>query len=380
MSIPGLSIDTFDKNAAIKQFEDIKSKANANLSMDPAKIASKLGTSPEALGLTGDKFSSAKDMLGNIGDPSIHKKVNDAMQDMRAEQITGVAGQKFSDLPPNLQAQVGVELGSMTQNKFVNGAKSEWSQQALADGKKIMNVETSNGEERPQLQYGNATNKPESKERDEQYTTMMTPNQSGSYIKEGTKEDEDSYYIIHKGKQTALRMNDEGLHISTDQSCNQRICVNRNIVIDGASSIVVNGGNYDIYINGQVNIYATNDINMTTDTNINMTAKGNINIECNGNMCMQTHGNWGAKSDGESVINATGDLSLCTQAGLMLKASGECAMGGGGDMSLKGGGTVSIDGGETYINSGKSKTPTPTQMNPAPVTAANPAKQPVCKV
>lgn len=125
--------------------------------------------------------------------------------------------------------------------------------------------------------------KSSAEDRDEQYIIIATPKKKNSiFINENSSSDSNSMFIIFNGLRSAIKISEDGIHISTDDNFKQKIVVNREIEIDGSSSITVNGGNYDIYVNGDTNILSTGNVNVdgaTVNLNSGMAAPAKKAVE-----------------------------------------------------------------------------------------------------
>ena len=72
----------------------------------------------------------------------------------------------------------------MTEEKFVNEKYKAWTQKNNAKKTPVMPVQVNDGTQRPDLENGDATNRPKTEERDEQYAVLVTPNKTGIYVNE----------------------------------------------------------------------------------------------------------------------------------------------------------------------------------------------------
>ena len=420
--LPDIVPDCFDIEGAKKHFDELKSKAKENLSIDPKKIADAVGSLD--LGEKFDKFKSCKEIITNIADNDLREKVINVVTEIRKKQLDGdnsksasqentrkltstvtktaakssdnsgmmdqmngvlkshseasnmfkdlVGGGKSSSESSDTDDQIKIETGQMTESQYLDQQQSKWAKDNIDKGKPIVPVGVGDGEQRPNLGYGGATNRPKTEERDEQYAVLITPNKTGIYVNEETAEDPGSVYIVYQGKHTSIRINAEGIHISSDQSFNQRICVNSNVLIDGQSRITVTGGKYDIYVKGQINLYSTDNINITSEKNINLTAKQNINMQSMSSITEQASSDITLRADGEIKSHSNGKFSIDTAADFESKAGGSTHIQGGGALNIKSGGSVNIDGSSTFLQSGKAEDASPSVADKVAIDSANP--------
>ncbi len=421
--LPDVSPSCFNLDSVKKQFAELKAKANENLSIDPKKIAEAIGDSSIAEKFS--KFTSCKDMIKNIADNETREKVLNAVTEIRKKQLGGgkesetkseepkksspslkkgntrggsndgmlkqlqgameshseandafkqniAGGMPKAEKSDPIDDQIKIETGQMTEEKFVNDKYKGWTQENNAKKTPVVPVQVNDGQQRPELDYGDATNRPKTEERDEQYAVLVTPNKSGIYVNEKTNEDPGSIYLVYEGKHTAIRINAEGVHISSDQNFNQRVAGNSNMVTDGQLRMAVKGGSFDIYVNGQINIFSTDNINITSEQSINLSAKQNINMQSMQSITTQASADITARADGEIKAHSEGKLSLDTAAGFHTKAGGESAIESGGKLSLKSGGVVGLDGSATYLQSGQASSASPSVADKVNVPSGNP--------
>lgn len=185
--------------------------------------------------------------------------------------------------------------------------------------------------------------------------------------------------LCYHGKQSAMRMNKEGVHMSTSQAMNLIIGSYESVRVNGQSAKHVAGG-YNLIIDGPINIYAKDDITISTDGDMNFTSKGNINFQCDGNFNVFAQGIVAIKSTGETAINADGKLSIATKDELHLKSDGTCLFGGKGSIGMKGGGNVNINGATVNINGSGSQDAAPTTIPVFNIPAAAPSEPNVVDV
>lgn len=424
--LPDLSPDCFDLEKVKKQYEELKKKAKENLSIDPQKIADAVEGFKEIAGKF-DKFTSCKEIIQNIADNDLREKVIGVVTEIRKKQLGGGGDDKKQEelkkeepkrtkllkkgptrgsgggmldqmqgaldshseassiLKQNIGGessggkesdpiddQIKIETGQMTEEKFVNEKYKEWTQKNNAKGTPVMPVQVDDGKKRPNLEYGDATNRPKTEERDEQYAVLVTPNKSGIYVNERTDQDPGSIYLVFEGKNNALRINAEGFHLSSDQHFRERTTGNHDIAVDGQVHIAVKGGRYDIFVNGKINIFSTQDINITSEQNINLTAKQNINMQSNQSITAQAKSDITLRADGEIKSHSEGKFSIDTAADFHTKAGGGIATQSGGKLSLKSGGEVGIDGSATYLQSGSAGDASPSIADKVNVDSADP--------
>lgn len=289
---------------------------------------------------------------------------------------------QFKDIYGREPSKAELELmeiagGVKTPDKYIVEKKQEWER---AEPENINNnsYDGSRDLDNTAKEEGIATAQEAQEDRDEETIVAMTPNQSAIAITEKSSSNPDSILIIHKGKQTAIKINDDGIYLSTDLNSFSRICINRDIQIDGTSSITVNGGNYDIYVNGKVNLHSTNDINMSTDTNINIKATNNINIEAGQDINISSE-NFVSGSKNATSFKSGSDFSVKSDGKIMLDSE-EFQCNGSSKVSLVSSGYVAADGSKVLLNSGASAAPSTPDVSLTSVPAAEPAKRSVCKL
>ena len=268
--------------------------------------------------------------------------------------------------------------GVKTVDKYVVEKKQDWEK---TEPENITNKskDGSRDLDNTSKDEGIATAQESQEDRDEETIIAMTPNKSAIAITEKSSSNPDSILIVHKGKQTAIKMNDDGIYISTDLNSFSRICINRDIQIDGTSSITVNGGNYDIYVNGKININSTGDINLSTDSNMNINVGGNINVEVSGDINTKVS-NSSTKISGDINIKSDGKASIVSSDNLILSSNNELQAQGSSKFSAISSGYVALDGSKVLINSGASSSPSIPDVNIESVPKAQPAKRSVCKL
>ena len=186
--------------------------------------------------------TNTKSTFGNISNPVDRQNVVNQSKDILSDQLFD--GKKYSELSSEEKKIVDLKSGSTNSDQMFSQLKEEWGKENNND---IQNVPTTSAagtdeNERPQYEYGQGTLKPINDERDKQTVIVTTTNKSGIYINEETSNDPNCMYIVHKGKICAIRLSDNGMHFSTDQNMFIRCGVNRDIVVDGSSSIVIDGG------------------------------------------------------------------------------------------------------------------------------------------
>lgn len=266
---------------------------------------------------------------------------------------------QFGREPTKIEKELmEISGGAHTIDKELVNKKQEWEkdqpdkiQNKPKDGSRDLNNTAK--------EEGKATAQAVQEDRDEETIVAMTPNQSGIAIMEKSSSNPDSLLIIHKGKQTAIKMCDDGIYISTDLNSFQRICINRDIQIDCSSSITVNGGNYDIKVNGDVNIEATGDYNVKAN-NINLFANTDIKMSANSN----------ANLSGKSK------LSLSSEGDTHVLGKGKAALGSDGPVHIKSDSDVNIDGSSVNIMGGAAEKASAASQ----AKEATPSGRAVCKL
>ena len=387
--LDGISLDVFDIKAAEKMFDDIAKNANMIASFSKEDIAKKLGLPMDSFSLPNCTDSTpCGEVLSNIGDPKLRGKVNNALKDLRAEQIGG-EGATYDSLSESQKTQIDVECGTMNKDIFVNNAKAKWLHDATHKKTRgFGDIQDPNArptdiivQEKGSYQRltKNAAAKPNAKERDQQTCVVKTKNNSGIYINEETEEDPNSMNIFYCGKQSGIRLNKEGMLFSTDQSLKMRVGGEESIQVDGCSKKSINGS-LDLIISGPVRIAVEGDITISATGDINFTAGKNINMQTGASCTLQTSGNFGVISNGETVLNSGAKMSFLTSNSLHLKTAGGCCFGGQGAVSMKGGGNLSIDAAQVSINGGSAEDATPKKLSWVDTPTAVPTKPNVPKV
>ena len=333
-------------------------------------------------------FESAKNKLANVVDSQDYP---DVLNEVRADKIkqlmsplsttaeNGVSVQfdlpSFDDLSEFQKKAIDYSLGALNKAKFINEMATQFYKTGSLDLSSIMTTDGLEGYnpvktinicipgEFPYYDYGKGTKKQNNKERDQQYTVMKTPANSGMYVNEDTTEDPYSLNIVYAGKQSAVRMDPDGIRISTNQNYRQRIEVNREIETDGESYITVKGGDYAIYVeNGKVELWSKDSVNIYSEEgDLNLTAKKNINLfSLEGNIVSRAeNGNIYANAKETVNIQAeTKEIMMNAIESSILTSSkySSMSMSEGGvslNSSEKG---IYIDGKTVDINSGKSET------------------------
>ena len=250
--------------------------------------------------------------------------------------------------------------GVKTEDKYIVEKKQDWEK---TEPEKINNNANDGSRDlnNTSKEEGPATAQESQDDRDEETIIAMTPNKSGIAIMEKSSSNPDSILIIHKAKQTAIKINDDGIYISTDLNKFERICINNDIQIDGTSSITVNGGNYDIYVNGKVNIECIGDFNVYSHGNINLKADNNINIE---------------SQNATTNIKSKDNININSENNINNKANNKINIDGNSKINLKSGDIISLDGSTVQLNSGTAES----ANSAAGADTAAPAKRQTCKL
>lgn len=374
-----LSVDAFDTAAAKKEFKEIQAKANTSVTFNQNDFKTKDGVvSYEKASGSSSNTVSAADLLAKQSNPQEYTQILSIMRDERAKSITGNSSASYSSLTDKQKAIINTEVGVIDETKYVNSKKSSWEKEN--SGKLFNRFSNNSGDDRPAYGYGEGTKKQELNERDEQYVLAITPNKSGIYINEETKNDANSLYIVYRGKETAVRFDDGGIHLSTDHNFFQKITVNNDIVIDGTSSITVNGGNYDLYVNGTTNLYATGDINQYSEKDINIRAVGNVNLESGKNITALANNELMTYSSNMTTLMANSDFNVISKSKYQQKSDGPTRITANGRMSIKSSDIVALDGSATYLQSDQADSAEIQELNNEDIPVANPAKRDVCKI
>lgn len=187
----------------------------------------------------------------------------------------------YTPLHSGTTVQVAFDTDDFMAGRIVSIISDYYKKSDLEVGKINGIIPTGSGDKDGERKTYNDEELPKSKseDRDEQYIVMSTPNKSCIHINENAASDPNSIFIVFRGKESVIRINDQGIHISTDGNHRERISINNEIVINGSSSIDVTGGNYDINVNGDVNLKSTGNINQEASGEINIKAGGDVNID-----------------------------------------------------------------------------------------------------
>lgn len=362
-----------DIDQIIKQFDELQKTAIAkfgqlvdfvnqlNIKKYREWALSKLNSSDK------EKENSGKSLLRSNSDDSFKKT---SYESYFKEQFGRDPTKEENEL-------MEIAGGIKTADKYVVEKKQDWEK---TEPESINNnsQDGSRDLDNTSKEEGIPTAQENQEDRDEETIVAMTPNKTAIAITEKSSSNPDAILIIHKGKQTAIKINDDGIYLSTDLNSFSRICINRDIQIDGTSSITVNGGNYDIYVNGKVNLHSTNDINLSTDTNINIKATSNINIEAGENINILSQSLINETKDSTS-FKSGGDYSIKSDGKLMLDSQ-ELQCRGESKASVVSSGYVAADGSKVLLNSGASVAPSTPDISVTSVPAAEPSKRSVCKL
>ena len=384
-----LKISAFDENKIREKFQEIQKQSESlvdNINLNNLRNSSDInGVAPNSSSVN---RINVQTYLGNIQNPEEYQKTlkdlkltlaeNQVSKELNipTDKLSNEQIQTYLTQNPDFSKAIDTKVGVLNENKYISQEKEQWGKE---NANKISNVFTNTENPgQPNYAYGEGTKKPNLAERDEQYAVITTPNNSGMYINEKTQNDPNSLFIVYSGKDSVIRINSDGIHISTNHNFYQKISVNNDLVIDGSSSISVNGGNYDIFINGKGNIYSTGDFNITSEGSINLVAQKSINSMSGQETTFQAN-KITVSSDNNVEINAKSDMKLKSSSNFSIQSDSEFAVSGNSKVSLKSGGIVAADGSSVYLNSGQSSDVN-ISIQTNPVQMASPAKRGVCKI
>jgi hypothetical protein len=147
-------------------------------------------------------------------------------------------------------------------------------------------------------------------DRDRTFVVVKTPNDNTFVIlekeTEGSAESsKGSININFQGKQSTIVINDDGIHLYTDNNLGITVKEKNSILIEGDSKIQVNGDS-DLYCNGTTKIYSSSNIEIKSDATVNIEGSSDVNVKGGSNVNV----------DG-GTVNVKGGGSINMQAGMI---------------------------------------------------------------
>lgn len=336
----GKSISTgiksiFDSDSALKKFTELENKAK-NIKIDE-----------KYLKYAQDEFTKSNSNESTLGKPWNSETI-------KTNAYSYQLGRALTDEEKQLAK---IKFGGKSSSDYITELKQTWEKQNI----KTLQNNAVDGNNSTTKEEGKPSAQTNPKDRDEETIVTMTPDKTGIAINENSSDNSNSLLIVHKGKQSAIKICDDGIYISTNLSLHERIVVNNDIQIDGSSSITVNGGNYDIYVNGNANIETTGKFNAYSHGDMNLRSDANINI---------------SSTNGNVNIGAAQQLNVFSKDVVNIKANSDARFSCIGQMSLKSSGIMALDGSPTKINCHVTIPPD----NADGAIKATPMKRAVCKV
>lgn len=118
------------------------------------------------------------------------------------------------------------------------------------------------------------------KDRDDFHQIFRTPKYDNIFtIHENTTDQApNSIHLYFNKYRTTIVVDEEGIHIHSDDNEDKKILKNSNINIKQNKKLHIQG-NYDIYVDGETKIFSSGAIHMRSATTINMDAP-TINLNC----------------------------------------------------------------------------------------------------
>lgn len=327
--LSSLSIDAFDLEGAKKKFADLKKMAESlPQKMEFGQLMNNISNG--SIQSSAKELTSIADKLSGIRDAYQFQDALGQLRDVQAEaflrkyatksRLARTGELNFDSLSSEEQDVVNISLGQLNEQDYLNQKASDWGKENAAN---IVNVPVSGEGGTYSREPNGGCTKADPAERDEQHVAMQLPDGTAIYSNMNTGSDPNCFYITFQHKASVLRFSPEGIHISTSTNYRQKITVNRDIEIDGTSSIKVNGGKYDIYVEGSANIVATQDVGINAGQNIKLTAGNNIELSA-GNQILQKAGGGGVltNSEGAVITESQGEIAFKTQGGFIVQSDG----------------------------------------------------------